>query len=64
MKREIALSLMVVAGYHDDHRAWTRLYVEQRVSFAVANAQFKKGQQAKRNGVRCTCADCNGGTSR
>jgi hypothetical protein len=55
----MALSLMRVAGYHDDMRAWTRLYVEQRVSFAVANDQFKKGQQARRNGVRCTCAECN-----
>lgn len=52
------LAAMKVAGYHNDHRAFTRLYVEHRISFVRAKAMFQLGIKAKHAGVPCSCPGC------
>lgn len=59
MKRADAIALIRIAGYHEDKRAFVRLYTENRVSFDVANDAYRRGQQQKANGLRCTCKQCN-----
>ena len=46
MKRKLALDAIRAAGYENDRRAFTRLYVENRVSFAAAQAAFNAGRCA------------------
>lgn len=58
MKRKDALTLLRVAGYHNDQHAFMRAYIENRVSFAIASEEFRKGELAKRSGMPCTCFDC------
>lgn len=58
MKREHVLSQLLAAGYHEDRAAFTRLYVENRVSYAAAKKAYEQGRAAKARGVRCTCNDC------
>lgn len=43
LTRKQALSLLYAAGAEGDRRTWTRIYVENRVSLAVANAQWRDG---------------------
>lgn len=50
-QRELTLSHMRLAGYGDDHKAWTRLYVEGRVSYAVAKKMWQQGVELRRRGV-------------
>ena len=57
-KRETALVLMRVAGYHNDQRDRVRLLVESRVNRQAMDAAWMDGQAAKRNGVRCDCYQC------
>lgn len=59
MKRSVLLAALRVAGYHDDVRAWVRLYTENRVSRQVANEQWQLGKRMRSNGVRCSCYECN-----
>jgi len=61
MKRADALIHIRVAGYHSDSRAFTRLYVENRVSRSAADAEWHRGAAMKAAGVPCTCRDCNAG---
>ena len=61
MKHKDALAWIRIAGFHDDKRAFTRLYVENRISFAVAQERFRAGAEARAAGVKCTCRDCNEG---
>lgn len=58
MTRKEVLDRMKVAGYHNDKATLTRLYIENRVSFTVANETFQKGVQARKNGVKCNCIEC------
>jgi hypothetical protein len=43
MKREAVLRALKAAGSTNDKQAWTRLYVENRVSLAVANQMWCEG---------------------
>ena len=58
MTRKQAIALLRVAGYHDDRRAFTRLYVEHRISFTAAQDAFKAGARARGAGVPCACPEC------
>jgi len=58
MKRSDALSALRLAGYHNDSRAFTRTYVENRISYRVAQQEWRLGVSAKLAGVRCTCFEC------
>ena len=58
MDRKTLLVRLRVAGYHEDRRDWTRLYVEGRVSFHVARQEWDRGQAMRSAGVRCTCREC------
>lgn len=58
MTRALAMAHLRIAGYHDDRAAWTRLYVENRVSYAAAKRAWAAGKLARDNGVRCTCTEC------
>lgn len=44
-KRETALSLMRIAGYENDIRKWTRLYIENAVSLRAANEAWRLGRE-------------------
>jgi hypothetical protein len=59
MKRKDALNAIMYAGYHEDTRTGTRLFIENRISFEVYNAKFNEGRQRKRNGQRCGCSECS-----
>ncbi len=58
MKREHLIAMIRTAGYHEDPATYTRLLVENRISFTRAKAAFAEGQRARENGVRCTCRTC------
>ena len=58
MKRKDALSAMVFAGYHDDHRGWARLFVENRIAKDKAEQAFRDGARARAKGIGCGCYEC------
>lgn len=57
-KRSMALGWIRIAGYHADDKAMVRLYVENRISYQVAIAEFRRGAEMKRAGVPCFCSQC------
>jgi hypothetical protein len=57
-KRQMALQLAKIAGYHDDSTSFTHLIVENRISRPLMNDAWRAGQRAKQNGVPCTCQSC------
>ncbi len=57
-KREVAITKLRVAGYHNDRATWTRVYVENRVGYATAKAAFAEGERARLRGIRCECHEC------
>lgn len=59
MTRRDALIAVKVAGYHDDARTGTRLYVENRMSRSAFNEAWTNGARARRAGVKCSCFHCN-----
>lgn len=59
MRIEQIISLMRIAGYHDDKAKFMRLYIEHRIAFAKAQSAFNEGRRLKQNGMRCTCHECN-----
>lgn len=58
MKRSDVTSYLRIAGYHNDQRAFTRLYIENSISLAAAKEAFASGERARAVGVKCTCVDC------
>lgn len=56
--REVVLSKLRVAGYHEDLASFTRLLIEERISHSVAREQFRAGRDMKAAGVRCDCHEC------
>ena len=62
MKREQAIDLLRFAGYHGDRTSFTRLYIENRVSYAAAKQAYSQGEAAKSRGLGCGCNDCKKGT--
>ena len=58
MKRSDALAHLRIAGYHGDHKAFMRLYVENRVAYPIAQRAFADGAAMYRNGVKCSCMGC------
>lgn len=58
MKRKDALLAIRIAGYHDDKRAFMRLYTEHRISLAVAQEEYDRGASMKAAGVGCSCYEC------
>lgn len=61
MQRKALIAAIVVAGYHDDTKTGTRLFVENRIKRADYDAAFNHGRQAKANGTPCTCFKCKSG---
>lgn len=57
-KRALALERLKYAGYHGDTAALVRLYVQNRISYPVAQEAYRRGQNAKIFGVKCTCSAC------
>lgn len=60
MKRAHVLALIRYAGYHSDLARMMRLYVENKVSYQVAQTEYNAGTERKKNGTKCNCKDCNG----
>ena len=61
MKRKDALAHIRIAGYHGDKRGFMRIYTEHSISLEAANAEYIRGEEMKKNGVQCSCAQCKGG---
>jgi len=57
-KRQTALALAKIAGYHEDTATFTRLIIESRVARPAMNEAFLIGRQAKASGVKCNCYEC------
>jgi len=60
MNRKDAITFMRIAGYHDDHKSFTRLLMENRVNRAVADEVFYKGMDQRAAGMKCGCYQCKG----
>jgi hypothetical protein len=58
LTRGFLLELLKVAGYHFDTAAFTRLYIENRISREAANTAYMLGVRMKWAGVPCSCVDC------
>ena len=50
-KRELTLAHMRVAGYDNDSGTWTRLYIENKISYAVAKQAWADGVRMREAGV-------------
>lgn len=57
-KRDQALALARIAGYHGDTAAYTRLLVERRVARPAMAQAYSTGARMKERGVPCACSDC------
>lgn len=57
-KRALTLAAMRVAGYHEDTAEFTRLYIENRISYQVAQEEYEKGRRMRKSGVPCNCRVC------
>ncbi len=57
-KRDTALALARVAGYHNDSAAFTRLIIESRVGRPHMNDAWHSGALARKHGMRCNCSAC------
>lgn len=51
MKRAHAITYLQIAGYDDDKEAWTRLYIENRISYAAAKKAWAQGVAMRQAGV-------------
>lgn len=60
-KRAHALAWMRIAGYHEDTRAFTRLFIESRIARPVADDAFNAGRRARAAGMACHCLACKEG---
>jgi len=59
--REVALTKLRVAGYHGDRATFTLVYIEARVSYAVAKEHYRRGADMRQSGAfRCSCHECRG----
>ncbi len=58
MKREHLITYLRVAGYHEDAARFTRLLIENRISYARAKEAFAEGRTLRARGMRCDCHDC------
>ena len=57
-KREVAIALLRVAGYHQDSGEFVRLYVENRISYAAAKVAYRDGARQRAAGIGCGCYEC------
>jgi len=58
-ERQQILERIAVAGYHNDHQAFLRLYREHRLSYTAAQSARYAGIRARQQGMTCACAACN-----
>ena len=56
--RKTTLDLIRIAGYHNDTKAFTRLYCESRLSRTAANEAWQLGATQKIKGIKCNCVEC------
>lgn len=59
-KKQTLIQLIKIAGYHNDTKIGTRLFVENRITRADYDAAFHAGLAAKAAGQICTCSQCKG----
>jgi hypothetical protein len=58
-ERQHILENIKVAGYHNDHQAFLRLYTENRISYTAAQSARYAGIRARQQGMKCSCYACN-----
>lgn len=50
-QRELTISHLRIAGYDNDNATWMRLYVENRISYAVAKQAWADGVRMRNAGI-------------
>lgn len=50
-QRELTLAHMRIAGYDNDSASWTRLLVENKISYAVAKQAWADGVRMRQAGI-------------
>lgn len=50
-QRELTLSHLRIAGYDNDRGTWTRLYIENKVSYAIAKEALAAGVRMREAGI-------------
>ena len=58
MRPHDALIALRIAGYHNDSKAFSRLYVENRISLLAAKQAWDEGRRQQHAGMPCTCDAC------
>lgn len=60
MTRQEAIATIKYAGYHNDKKTMTRIYIENRLNYHVAQVAFSAGIKNRENGMKCSCLKCQG----
>lgn len=50
-QRELTLAHMRIAGYDNDRASWTRLLIENKISYAVAKQAWADGVRMREAGI-------------
>ncbi|GEK49177.1 hypothetical protein HPA02_34600 [Bisbaumannia pacifica] len=59
MSAQADLTRMMIAGYHDDRQAFTRLLIETRAKRERCNEAWEAGMARRKSGVPCSCPRCS-----
>jgi hypothetical protein len=57
-KRETAIQIAKIAGYHNDGKSFIRAIVENRVNRQTMNQAWALGEKMRQSGVPCSCYEC------
>ena len=60
MKRHTIIDMIGFAGYHNDRKAYTRLFIENRINNITASNAYRYGELAREKGLKCECYECKG----
>lgn len=58
MRRKDALRAIRFAGYHGERAPLVRLFVEARIAWDRARAEWEAGARARAEGLPCGCPAC------
>jgi len=50
-QRELTLAHLRIAGYDNDSATWTRLYIENKISYAAAKQAWAEGVRMREAGI-------------
>ena len=59
-KKEMVLAQLRIAGYHEDKKEFTKVYIDNKISMLLATEAYNSGIKLKQKGMKCTCSKCKG----